>query len=478
MAESVTITANITDTDITSSVVSNSIIAGSVTTGAKGDKGDTGATGPAGPSDHTLLTNIGTNTHAQIDTHIANVSNPHAVTKSQVGLSNVDNTSDTNKPVSTAQLTALNLKAPLASPTFTGTVAGITKSMVGLGNVPDTDFTAAVAANTAKISYPSADAAKLAGIATGATANSSDATLLNRTNHTGVQAQSTVTNLVTDLSNKAPIWNGGLDATPIIISPESTHASVIPYYMNDIAYNRFRGGSTAVYFDGVLQTGTDAATDRLFEPTSDTYSISITSITTIVIEVTMAFGMAYTMKLGYAVNEAWRAKDVIVEVYKAATSSWTTVANVADVAYGEKYWTYGGDANLVSKLRFTFSDFAMFGSYNTFRLGQIFALAYNGPLGQAPFVSRGGGEIYGAVSLKGGSTAAERINFSTDTNLYRSAANVLTTDDKLEALGGLRATSSSTSGHVWTATDTLGNGSWQATSGATPAYVIAMAVAL
>ncbi len=45
-----------------------------------------------------------------------------AVTKSDVGLGNVDNTSDVNKPVSTAQQTALNLKANLASPSFTGVV--------------------------------------------------------------------------------------------------------------------------------------------------------------------------------------------------------------------------------------------------------------------------------------------------------------------------------------------------------------------
>ncbi len=60
------------------------------------------------------------------------------ITKSMVGLANVDNTTDENKPVSTAQQTALNLKAPLASPTFTGTVSGITKSMVELGNVDNT----------------------------------------------------------------------------------------------------------------------------------------------------------------------------------------------------------------------------------------------------------------------------------------------------------------------------------------------------
>ena len=58
--------------------------------------------------------------------------------KGDVGLGNVDNTSDVNKPVSTAQQNALNLKANLASPTFTGTVSGITKSMVGLGSVDNT----------------------------------------------------------------------------------------------------------------------------------------------------------------------------------------------------------------------------------------------------------------------------------------------------------------------------------------------------
>jgi hypothetical protein len=62
----------------------------------------------------------------------------HAMVKSDVGLGNVDNTSDLNKPISTATQTALDLKAPIASPTFTGTVSGITASMVGLGNVDNT----------------------------------------------------------------------------------------------------------------------------------------------------------------------------------------------------------------------------------------------------------------------------------------------------------------------------------------------------
>ena len=43
----------------------------------------------------------------KVNNHIANKSNPHAVTKTQVGLGNVNNTSDADKPVSTAQATAI-----------------------------------------------------------------------------------------------------------------------------------------------------------------------------------------------------------------------------------------------------------------------------------------------------------------------------------------------------------------------------------
>lgn len=45
-----------------------------------------------------------------LETHINNKSNPHKVTKDQVGLGNVDNTSDANKPISKATQTALNGK--------------------------------------------------------------------------------------------------------------------------------------------------------------------------------------------------------------------------------------------------------------------------------------------------------------------------------------------------------------------------------
>lgn len=43
--------------------------------------------------------------------HLLNTNNPHMVTALQIGLGNVDNTSDVNKPISTATNLALNTKA-------------------------------------------------------------------------------------------------------------------------------------------------------------------------------------------------------------------------------------------------------------------------------------------------------------------------------------------------------------------------------
>jgi hypothetical protein len=91
-----------------------------------------------------LVTTTGTQTLTN-----KTITSPSGLVKGDVGLGNVDNTADTAKPVSTAQQTALDLKANLASPTFTGTVTiptgasitaptGLVKGDVGLGNVDNT----------------------------------------------------------------------------------------------------------------------------------------------------------------------------------------------------------------------------------------------------------------------------------------------------------------------------------------------------
>jgi hypothetical protein len=54
------------------------------------------------------------------------ISSPTGLVKGDVGLGNVDNVADLSKPISTATQSALDLKAPLASPTLTGTPAAPT----------------------------------------------------------------------------------------------------------------------------------------------------------------------------------------------------------------------------------------------------------------------------------------------------------------------------------------------------------------
>ena len=73
------------------------------------------------------LINIGTNTDHRLETS----GNPHSVNKTDLSLGNVDNTSDVNKPISTASQTALDLKSPLNSPSFTGYI------LIGVGTAHD-----------------------------------------------------------------------------------------------------------------------------------------------------------------------------------------------------------------------------------------------------------------------------------------------------------------------------------------------------
>ncbi len=84
--------------------------------------------------------------------------------KADVALGNVDNSSDAAKPVSVAMQAALDARQPLA---------------------------AVLTATTA--SFTTAKDARLAGIATAATANDSDANLRARGSHTGTQAVATIT---------------------------------------------------------------------------------------------------------------------------------------------------------------------------------------------------------------------------------------------------------------------------------------------
>lgn len=85
----------------------------------------------------------------KVDLHIGNKSNPHGVTKAQVGLANVNNTSDADKPVSTAQATAIADAKAAGTNAQTNLTThmqnmsnphGVTRDQLGLGTTAEIIF--------------------------------------------------------------------------------------------------------------------------------------------------------------------------------------------------------------------------------------------------------------------------------------------------------------------------------------------------
>ena len=102
-----------------------------------------------------LVTTTGTQTITN-----KTITSPSGLVKGDVSLGNVDNTSDANKPVSTAQQAALDLKANSATPTFTG-MATIPKITVGGIEIDTTS-----PADTNVLKYSSALNKYVPGVAT------------------------------------------------------------------------------------------------------------------------------------------------------------------------------------------------------------------------------------------------------------------------------------------------------------------------
>ena len=175
------------------------------------------------------------------------------ITKSMVGLGSVDNTSDAAKPVSAATQaaldlkanttdvnTALDLKAPLASPTFTGTVSGINKTMVGLDAVDNTSDAAkpisaatqaaldlkanAAAVNTALALKASLASPTFTGTVSGITKNmvglgsvdnTSDAAKpISTAMQTALDLKANESNVNVFLASKAPLISPSLTGVP------------------------------------------------------------------------------------------------------------------------------------------------------------------------------------------------------------------------------------------------------------------------
>lgn len=176
----------------------------------------------------------------------------------------------------------------MTSAMFTGTTAQYVRgdgSVSALPTIP-TNFDNLSDGTTNK-AYTATEKTKLAGIATAATANSSDATLLNRANHTGAQAESTVTNLTTDLANKAQLYSGGtLKTNTKAISKHATvSGGIAVFYLTD---NELVGGNAlcanAVWDDSINVYVNDATASFQWSEavtnSNKTLTVTINKLTT------------------------------------------------------------------------------------------------------------------------------------------------------------------------------------------------------
>ena len=129
------------------------------------------------------------------------------VTLADMGLGNVDNTADIAKPVSTAQATAIaTAKSEAATDATTkanNAQANAIAASTPVSHVGSMGTSHGVATTTDAGFMAAGDKGKLDGIQSGATVNSTDAQLRDRSTHTGTQAISTVDGLQIALDGKA-----------------------------------------------------------------------------------------------------------------------------------------------------------------------------------------------------------------------------------------------------------------------------------
>lgn len=169
-------------------------------------------------TEKTKLLGIESGSQVNTVTSVATRTGAVVLTKSDVGLSNVDNTTDLLKPISTATQTALNGKVddnqvltnvPLNA-VFTDTVYVH----------PSTHSADMIVDGTTNKVFTATEKTKLGGISTGATANATDANLRDRSTHTGTQLSSTISNFASTVIGS--VLTGLSTATNAVITTSDT----------------------------------------------------------------------------------------------------------------------------------------------------------------------------------------------------------------------------------------------------------------
>lgn len=147
---------------------------------------------------------------SNLTTHITNKQNPHSVTKAQVGLGNVDNTSDADKPVSTAVQAELDKKtnSAITDIDFADSTADDAIMTVGLANgiiTSEKNVTLPKASSTSAGIITSQESIKLNKILT-----NGDGTKFLADNGTYITVETEVNTEAVKTTNEIPVAGGPL----------------------------------------------------------------------------------------------------------------------------------------------------------------------------------------------------------------------------------------------------------------------------
>lgn len=204
--------------------------------GAVGPTGATGATGSQGAKGDTGPGVASGGTEGQVLFKASNddfETSWNTVTKSQIGLGNVDNTSDTAKPVSTAQQAALDAKAPESHAS--------TDTIYGVGTITEYGHLKVTASNGLTISS-GVLGLTLATTALSGTINSTNYNYLYRTYNAGSAASSAV-------GNAALAANTGTNNTAM--GGSALTANTTGTYNTGMGYAALRYNTDGTYNTGV-----------------------------------------------------------------------------------------------------------------------------------------------------------------------------------------------------------------------------------
>ena len=275
---------------------------------------------------------------ADLISHISNKTNPHGVTKAQLGIGNIDNTSDANKPVSTAQATAIadaknagtNAQTNLTAHTNNkSNPHEVIKAQLGLDNVPT------VATNDQVPTY--AQASTLTNLVSGEKLSTSFGKIMKA-----------IADLISHLANKAnphevtktQLGLGNVDNTsdankPISTAQASVNASMqqatttIQQALNSHTGNKSNPHGTTAAQVGAIPVGFSASSTSTNEDDLD--AILSTAINAMPDNSTRMIRVNFSMQHEHFVQGITAA----IVVFKGAGSNGCAIAHTFSKGYPE-----------------------------------------------------------------------------------------------------------------------------------------------